>query len=67
MSTTTPGPADDGRDTADIAGLLGRIDALESLLVCYRIGKRPSERLFDRLKRTEADEKRIREANGFEV
>ena len=35
--------------------LWARIDALEQLLVCYRVGKRPSEKLFTKLNRTEKD------------
>lgn len=31
---------------------LARIAALENLLVCYRIGKQPSQRLFKELERT---------------
>ena len=30
-----------------------RIKALEGMLVCYRLGKRPSERLFTELEKTE--------------
>jgi len=29
-----------------------RIEALEELLVCYRVGRRPSERLFNELNKT---------------
>ena len=29
-----------------------RIDVLEKLLVCYRVGKHPSEKLFTKLEKT---------------
>jgi len=32
--------------------LWARIDALEKLLVCYRTGKPPSEKLFSELEKT---------------
>ena len=32
--------------------LWDRIDALEKLLVCYRVGKHPSEKLFTELEKT---------------
>lgn len=46
---------------ADMRSLLERIDALEGLLVCYRIGKHPTESLFRKLERTKADDMRIRQ------
>lgn len=32
--------------------LMSRIDALEQLLVCYRIGKNPTEKLHNQLDKT---------------
>jgi phage pi2 protein 07 len=29
-----------------------RIEAIEQLLVCYRLGKRPTEKLFSKLEKT---------------
>lgn len=43
--------------------LLRRIDALEKLLVCFRIGRSPSGKLFDELDRTKAWAEEIREAS----
>lgn len=37
----------------DEGKLIRRIDALSNLLVCYRVGKRPTEKLFAELARTE--------------
>ena len=34
--------------------LVERIDALEELLVCYRIGRRPTEKLHKKLDKTKA-------------
>lgn len=31
------------------------VDAKNQLLVCYRIGKQPTEKLFDKLKRLEKE------------
>ena len=48
----------------DIIKLLwNRIDALEQLLVCYRIDKRPSEKLFTKLEKT----KKAMEDNALEI
>lgn len=44
----------------DVRHLLARIDALEGLLVCYRISSRPSEGLFKKLEQTKAQEQAIR-------
>ena len=35
--------------------LWARIDALNQLLVCYRVGRCPSEKLFTKLAKTEKD------------
>lgn len=43
----------------DVTALLERIDALEGLLVCYRIGKNPTESLHRKLDRTKGDWHRI--------
>jgi hypothetical protein len=40
--------------------LLERIDALEQLLVVYRVGSRPTEKLFKILEKTSVNEKKIR-------
>ena len=39
---------------AENAALRERVDALESLLVCYRVGKRPTEALLKKLDTTRA-------------
>jgi len=44
----------------DVKALLERIDDLLWLLVCYRIGSRPPEKLFDRLDRSKVAEDHIR-------
>lgn len=36
-----------------------RVQALDALLVCYRVGKRPSEKLLCRINRSEIDMKKI--------
>lgn len=55
MATTHP------EHLADVRTLLARIDALEGLLVHYRIGKPPSERLHEKLAYTKAGTAAIRE------
>jgi len=40
-----------------------RIDALEQLLVCYRVGKNPTERLHTKLEKT----KKTMEDNALEI
>jgi hypothetical protein len=49
-------PADPSGEEAKagekVAALTSRLDAVESLLACYRVGKRPSERLLAKLDRT---------------
>lgn len=49
---------------AEVAALCARIDALQALLVCHRVGKHPSEALWKRLDNTEKAEKGIRERHG---
>lgn len=46
---------------SDVHKLLARIDALQKLLACYRIGGTPSESLHSELDRTRADEHDIRD------
>ena len=43
--------------------LMSRIDALEQLLVCYRVGKNPTEKLHTRLDKT----KKALLANSLEI
>ena len=38
-----------------------RIDALDDLLVCFRLGRRPSEKLFDRLHESEMAWKKVKQ------
>ena len=48
----------------DIIKLLWRrIDALEQLLVCYRVGKNPTEKLHTKLEKT----KKAMEDNALEI
>lgn len=51
---------------AEIDALLERIDALQELLICYRVGKNPSERLRDKLERTKDHEEHIRQQRAAE-
>jgi hypothetical protein len=48
----------------EVAALLRRIDALQDLLVCHRIGRHPTEALWKRLDNTEKAEKGIRERHA---
>jgi len=45
---------------SDTAKLLDRIAALESLLVCYRIGRSPTDALFRKLDKTKAETDEIK-------
>jgi len=47
--------------TTDMTRLLARIDALQNLLSCYRIGSKPSEKLHKELEKTRLWEEEIRE------
>lgn len=49
--------------TSIIKLLWRRIDALERLLVCYRLDKRPTEKLFTELEKT----KKTIEDNTLEI
>jgi hypothetical protein len=45
---------------SEIEQLLERIDVLQALLACYRLGVNPRESLFSKLDRTKANEDTIR-------
>jgi hypothetical protein len=45
-----------------INALIDRVNADECLLVCYRMGRRPTEKLFDQLERTKSA---VRDAADF--
>lgn len=49
----------------DVKDLLARIDALQELLVCYRLTRRPTERLFNKLERTRVRELQIRKTHDL--
>lgn len=51
---------------AEIDALLEQIDALQELLICYRVGKNPSERLHVKLERTKLREEQVREQRATE-
>jgi hypothetical protein len=44
-----------------VNNLFDRIDALQDLLMCYRIGKQPTEQLHQRLQRTQNAEVIVRD------
>ena len=50
--------------TTDMTRLFARIDALQSLLSCYRIGAKPSEKLHKELEVTRQWEEEIREGHA---